>query len=57
MEGGEKMAQVHGMTDSQFQKHLADTLLILSTARKQIVGDAPLLDEFIENLKGQITKP
>ena len=47
----------HGMTDAQFNKHLADTLFILENARREIQGDAPLLDAYIEKLKGQITKP
>jgi len=51
------MAQVHGMTDSQFNKHLADTLLLLEFARKEIEGDAPMLDSIIEKLRGQIAKP
>ncbi|MCL2378203.1 MAG: hypothetical protein FWC77_03660 [Defluviitaleaceae bacterium] len=51
------MAQTYGMTDSQFNKHLADTLLLLEQARKEIAGDAPLLDTIIENLRGQISKP
>jgi len=51
------MAQTHGMTDIQFNKHLSDTLLLLEQARKEINGDAPLLDKIIENLRGQITKP
>lgn len=51
------MSLVHGMTDSQFEKHLADTLFILEMARKEIDGDAPTLDAFIENLRGQISKP
>lgn len=49
--------QVHGMTDAQFNKHLADTLMLLEQARKEIDGEAPLLDKIIENLRGQITKP
>ena len=48
---------VMGMTDGQFLKHLADTLFILETARKEIQGDAPTLDAYIENLRAQITKP
>ena len=48
---------VVGMTDGQFQKHLADTLFILETARKEIQGDAPTLDAYIENLRAQVTKP
>ena len=46
-----------GMTDNQFNKHLADTLFILESARKEIEGDAPLLDAFIEKLRGQVSKP
>jgi len=42
------------MTDIQYNKHLADTLFILENARKEIQGDAPTLDEFIEHLKTQI---
>jgi len=49
--------QVHGMTDSQFEKHLADVLFILENARKEIKGEAPMLDKYIETLKGQIAKP
>jgi len=48
---------VHGMTDSQFNKHLADTLFILENARKEIEGDAPQLDAFIEKLRAQVSKP
>jgi len=51
------MAQVHGMTDNQFNKHLADTLKLLVLARKEITGEAPLLDEIIADLKAQISKP
>jgi len=46
-----------GMTDNQFNKHLADTLFILELARKEIQGDAPSLDAFIEKLRSQIIKP
>jgi len=46
-----------GMTDNQFNKHLADTLFILENARKEISCDAPTLDAFIEKLKAQINKP
>lgn len=46
-----------GMTDNQFNKHLADTLFILEAARKEIKGDAPTLDSFIEKLKAQVSKP
>ena len=52
-----KMPMQTGMTDSQFNKHLADTLFILENARKEIEGDAPQLDAFIEKLRGQVTKP
>jgi len=45
------------MTDHQFNKHLADTLFILEIARKEIQGEAPTLDEFIEKLRGQVSKP
>jgi len=45
------------MTDTQFNKHLADTLMLLEQAREEIKGEAPLLDKIIENLRGQITKP
>jgi len=48
---------VHGMTDNQFNKHLADTLMLLETARKEISCDAPLLDDIIEKLRGQVAKP
>jgi len=48
---------MHGMTDYQFNKHLADTLQLLELARKEITCPAPILDEIITNLKGQITKP
>ena len=51
------MAQQAGMTDNQFNKHLADTLMLLTIARKEIEGEAPTLDQIIENLRGQITKP
>ena len=51
------MTQVHGMTDTQFEKHLSDTLFILEAARREITGDAPLLDDYIEKLRGQISKP
>jgi len=54
---GEEMPQIAGMTDSQFNKHLADTLMLLELARKEITCDAPLLDDIIEKLRGQITKP
>ena len=43
---------VQGMTDFQFNKHLADTLLLLEWARKEITCDAPLLDNIINNLRG-----
>ena len=48
---------VYGMTDGQFQKHLADTLFILEIARKEIIGEAPTLDAYIENLRAQVSKP
>ena len=51
------MTPVHGMTDSQFNKHLADTLMLLELARKEIPCEAPLLDDIIEKLRGQISKP
>jgi|GEM_PF-1816869 len=51
------MQQVTGMTDNQFNKHLADTLFILENARKEIQGEAPQLDAFIEKLRGQVAKP
>jgi hypothetical protein len=54
--GGEGMP-VHGMTDAQFNKHLADTLFILENARKEIEGDAPTLDAYIEKLRAQVSKP
>jgi hypothetical protein len=47
----------HGMTDSQFNKHLSDTLMLLEYARKEIPCEAPMLDEIIEKLRGQVTKP
>ena len=47
----------HGMTDSQFSKHLSDTLFILENARKEIQGDAPQLDAYIEKLRGEVKKP
>ena len=31
------MAQIQGMTDFQFNKHLADTLMLLELARKEII--------------------
>ncbi|MCL2225159.1 MAG: hypothetical protein FWB96_09375 [Defluviitaleaceae bacterium] len=46
-----------GMTDNQFNKHLADTLFILESARREIQGEAPTLDAFIEKLKSQVSKP
>jgi len=49
--------QVHGMTDSQFENHLSELLFILENARKEITGDAPMLDSYIQKLKGQLTKP
>ena len=51
------MAQIAGMTDRQFNKHLADTLMLLELARKEITCEAPTLDEIIEKLRGQISKP
>jgi len=48
---------IHGMTDLQFTKHLADTLFILENARKEIEGEAPQLDAFIEKLRVQVSKP
>ena len=47
----------YGMTDAQFNKHLADTLMILEQARNEIQGDAPTLDKYIENLRSQLSKP
>lgn len=47
---------VQGMTDYQFNKHLSDTLMLLDVARKEI-PDAPLLDDIIEKLRGQVAKP
>jgi len=49
--------QIHGMTDSQFENHLSELLFILENARKEIEGDAPMLDSYIAKLKGQLTKP
>ena len=46
-----------GMTDTQFNKHLADTLFILEIARKEIEGEAPLLDSYLEKLRAQVSKP
>ena len=51
------MSQMHGMTDAQFNKHLADTLMLLEFARKEITCDAPMLDDIIEKLRGQVVKP
>jgi hypothetical protein len=51
------MPQVCGMTDSQFNKHLADTLHLLELARKEISCPAPILDDIIEKLRGQVSKP
>jgi len=51
------MAQVQGMTDTQFNKHLADTLMLLELARKEITCPAPLLDDIIDKLRGQVSKP
>jgi len=45
------------MTDSQFENHLSELLFILENARTEIKGDAPMLDRYIEKLKGQLTKP
>jgi hypothetical protein len=55
--GGDKMTQVHGMTDFQFQKHLADTLLILENAREEITQPCPQFDKYLEILRGQVKRP
>jgi len=49
--------QTHGMTDAQFENHLSELLFILENARKEITGDAPMLDSYITKLKGQLAKP
>ncbi|MCL2386839.1 MAG: hypothetical protein FWC89_04715 [Defluviitaleaceae bacterium] len=51
------MASVYGITDSQFNKHLADTLHLLELARKEITCPAPILDDIIKRLEGQVAKP